>query len=120
MRRRIGPFNVAPIGLGCMPLSHAYGLPPERDDAIRLLNRALDLGYDHLDSAALYGFGANEIAIPGTTSQLHLEENFAAASLPVGSDVLAAVDSLFEPTAVAGRRYNEATLAEIDTEEFVP
>ena len=60
MKRRIGPFAVHPIGLGCMSLSHAYGSAPPRDDAVRLLNQALDLGYDFLDTAALYGFGANE------------------------------------------------------------
>lgn len=60
MKRRVGPFDVNAIGLGCMSLSHAYGSPPPREDAVRLLNRALDLGYDFLDTAALYGFGANE------------------------------------------------------------
>jgi aryl-alcohol dehydrogenase-like predicted oxidoreductase len=58
--RRLGPFSVAPIGLGCMNLSHAYGVPPPPDDAARLLLRALDLGVTHFDTAALYGFGANE------------------------------------------------------------
>lgn len=29
-------------------------------DAIATLNQVLDMGYDHLDTAALYGFGANE------------------------------------------------------------
>ncbi|QIK79864.1 aldo/keto reductase [Sphingomonas piscis] len=43
-----------------MPLSHAYGTPPEKSAATRLLNEALDLGYDFFDTAALYGFGANE------------------------------------------------------------
>jgi aryl-alcohol dehydrogenase-like predicted oxidoreductase len=62
-RRRIGPFEVAPIGLGCMSLSHAYGTPPERSDAERLLLSALDLGYDFFDTAALYGFGANETLV---------------------------------------------------------
>ncbi len=51
---------VKPVGLGCMNLSHAYGRPPERAEAVRFLNAALDAGYDHLDTAALYGFGANE------------------------------------------------------------
>lgn len=329
MKRRIGPFEVNPIGLGCMPLSHAYGHPPAREDAARLLNEALDLGYDHLDTAALYGFGANEeligqavghrrseymlaskcgmtgvdgkrvidgrpetlrrtlqdslkrlktdvidlyylhrwdknvpieesvgelgrfvaegkvraiglsevsaatlrkahavhpiaavqneyspwsrnvelgvlqaarelgtalvcfspmargflagsvssfddlpegdirramprfqgenvarnralyarfgalaatagctpaqlslawvlsrgvhvVAIPGTTSPQHLGENFAAGSLAISEEVLAAIDDIFDPAAVAGRRYNDATLAEIDTEEFAP
>lgn len=60
MTRTVATARVHPIGLGCMSLSHAYGVPPAREHAVRLLNRALDLGYDHLDTAALYGFGANE------------------------------------------------------------
>lgn len=60
MKRMLGSTKVHPIGLGCMSLSHAYGVPPKQEDAVRLLNQALDLGYDHLDTAALYGFGANE------------------------------------------------------------
>ena len=63
MKRRLASSTVNPVGLGCMSLSHAYGSPPPREDAIRLLNQALDLGYDHLDTAALYGFGANETLI---------------------------------------------------------
>ncbi len=63
MTRRIGPFAVSPIGLGCMNLSHAYGVPPSPDDAAKVLHRALDLGYTMLDSAALYGFSANETLI---------------------------------------------------------
>ncbi|PCD03217.1 aldo/keto reductase [Sphingomonas spermidinifaciens] len=58
--RRIGPFEVSAIGLGCMNLSHAYGEKPAPADAEALLNRALDLGVTLLDTAALYGFGENE------------------------------------------------------------
>ncbi len=58
--RLIGPFSVAPIGLGCMNLSHAYGTPPTAEAAERLLLRAIDLGVTLIDTAALYGFGANE------------------------------------------------------------
>src|SRR5262245_2640509 len=58
--RKLGPFDVSAIGLGCMCLSHAYGTPLDAESAARVLHRALDLGYTHLDSAALYGFGANE------------------------------------------------------------
>jgi len=43
-----------------MNLSHAYGVPPSPDAAARILLRALDLGFTHFDTAALYGFGANE------------------------------------------------------------
>ncbi|MER7762420.1 aldo/keto reductase [Streptomyces sp. NPDC097619] len=58
--RRIGPFEVPAIGLGCMNLSHAYGVPPTTAEAERLLLTALDEGVTHFDTAALYGFGANE------------------------------------------------------------
>jgi aryl-alcohol dehydrogenase-like predicted oxidoreductase len=43
-----------------MNLSHAYSAPPPRDVAERVLQTALDHGVTHFDSAALYGFGANE------------------------------------------------------------
>lgn len=59
-QRALGPFRVGAIGAGCMNLSHAYGRPPAPEDAARLLLRALDLGVTHFDTAALYGFGANE------------------------------------------------------------
>ncbi|WP_260598188.1 aldo/keto reductase [Sphingomonas endolithica] len=58
--RQIGPFTVSAIGLGCMNLSHAYGVPPGEAEGIALLNRALDLGCTFLDTAALYGQGNNE------------------------------------------------------------
>jgi aryl-alcohol dehydrogenase-like predicted oxidoreductase len=59
-RRRIGPLEVAAIGLGCMNLSHAYGAPPPVEAAEALLLKALDLGVTLFDTAALYGFGMNE------------------------------------------------------------
>jgi hypothetical protein len=60
--RSIGPFSVHPVGLGCMNLSHAYGVPPPADGEALLL-RALDLGVTLFDTAALYGFGANETLV---------------------------------------------------------
>lgn len=61
--RAIGPLTVNPIGLGCMSLSHAYGTPPPAAAAERLLLEALDLGVTLFDTAALYGFGANEALV---------------------------------------------------------
>jgi aryl-alcohol dehydrogenase-like predicted oxidoreductase len=61
--RTLGPFEVSAVGLGCMSLSHAYGTPPDPDAASVLLRKALDLGYTLIDTAALYGFGANETLI---------------------------------------------------------
>jgi len=71
--RTLGPFNVSALGLGCMSLSHAYGTPPAEDVAASILLKALDLGYTHFDSAALYGFGANEALIGRTLKQRRQE-----------------------------------------------
>lgn len=59
-KRKVGTHMVNPLGLGCMSLSHAYGFKPAEADAERLLHRALDIGYDFLDTAAIYGLGHNE------------------------------------------------------------
>lgn len=77
-KRRIGPFEVAEIGLGCMNLSHAYGAPPPEAAAQALLRRALELGVTLFDTAALYGFGANEELL-GRTLAPHRRE-FVLAS----------------------------------------
>ncbi|WP_295954961.1 aldo/keto reductase [Rhodoferax sp.] len=58
--RQLGPFNVAAIGLGCMNLSHAYGAPVSAEQGEAVLLHALDRGVTLFDTAALYGFGANE------------------------------------------------------------
>ncbi|MGR0279356.1 aldo/keto reductase [Marinomonas dokdonensis] len=48
------------IGLGCMNVSHAYGEPLADTQAIALIQRAVDMGYQHFDTATLYGAGNNE------------------------------------------------------------
>ena len=59
-QRRIGPFQVSALALGCMSLSYAYGVPPSPEHGERVLLAALDAGVTHFDTAALYGFGINE------------------------------------------------------------
>lgn len=54
-KRKIGPFEVNPIGLGCMGLSAFYGPPTDHAEAVRLLRQAVDMGVDHFDTAELYG-----------------------------------------------------------------
>jgi aryl-alcohol dehydrogenase-like predicted oxidoreductase len=46
-----------------MNLSHAYGAPPSAEAGERLLLSALDAGVTLFDTAALYGFGANETLV---------------------------------------------------------
>ena len=61
--RNLGPFTVSAVGLGCMNLSHAYGIPPSPEQGEKLLLAALDAGVTLFDTAALYGFGANETLV---------------------------------------------------------
>ncbi len=61
--RQLGQFQVSAIGLGLMNLSHAYGVPPSAEAAGRVLLSALDAGVTLFDTAALYGFGANETLV---------------------------------------------------------
>jgi diketogulonate reductase-like aldo/keto reductase len=58
------------------------------------------------------------IAIPGTTSPAHLEEDFAARDVVLDEVLVARVDALMAPEAIAGPRYPAATQNEIDTEQF--
>jgi aryl-alcohol dehydrogenase-like predicted oxidoreductase len=76
--RRIGPFEVSAIGLGCMNLSHAYGAPPPPEASERLLRYALELGVTMFDTAALYGFGSNETLV-GRVLKSH-RDRFVLAS----------------------------------------
>lgn len=65
-KRAVGGVEVSAIGLGCMSLSHAYGSPPPREQAERVLKGALDAGYTFFDTAAVYGLGHNETLVGET------------------------------------------------------
>lgn len=58
--RRLGDLTVSAQGLGCMGMSQAYGDTSDRAESIATIHRALDLGVTLLDTANVYGDGANE------------------------------------------------------------
>ncbi len=49
-----GPRTVSRIGYGAMQLDR---LRDDRDSAVRVLRRAVELGIDHIDTAQFYGYG---------------------------------------------------------------
>jgi aryl-alcohol dehydrogenase-like predicted oxidoreductase len=76
--RQIASFSVSAIGLGCMNLSHAYGASVSAQQGERVLLAAFDQGVNFFDTAALYGFGANETLV-GKVMKPH-RQKFTLAS----------------------------------------
>lgn len=60
--RRLGESNleVSAIGLGCMGMSFAYGLAPDKQEMVALLRSAVERGVTFFDTAEVYGPFANE------------------------------------------------------------
>jgi aryl-alcohol dehydrogenase-like predicted oxidoreductase len=80
MRRvSLGELTVSAQGLGCMGMSEWYG-PPDWDESIATIRRALDLGVTFLDTADVYGAGHNEVlvgrGIAGRRDEVQLATKF--------------------------------------------
>lgn len=48
-------LRVSALGLGCMGMSHAYGVPADKREMTELLADAVDMGYTFFDTAEIYG-----------------------------------------------------------------
>ena len=61
-KRKLGKsgLEVSAIGLGCMGLSFGLGPAADKQDAIRLIRKAYELGVTFFDTAEAYGPFANE------------------------------------------------------------
>lgn len=78
-----GPI-VSALGLGCMGMSEFYG-PVDELEAIKTLERAVELGITHFDTADVYGFGHNEELI-GRTLKSHRDQLFIATKFGIVRD----------------------------------
>ncbi len=74
-----GP-QIGPVGLGCMGMSEFYGASDETT-SIRVIHEALEKGANLLDTADMYGSGANEAlvgkALAGRRDQAVVATKFA-------------------------------------------
>src|SRR3954451_3026553 len=54
---RLGDHHVSRVGFGAMQLAGpgVFGPPRDRDAALAVLRRAVELGVDHIDTAQYYG-----------------------------------------------------------------
>jgi len=89
-RRRLGgsTLEVSSVGLGCMSMSGAYG-PGDDAQSIGVIQRALDLGVNFLDSSDMYGWGHNETllgkALRGRRDGVVLATKFGNMRKPDGT-----------------------------------
>ena len=83
-------LEVSAIGLGCMGMSFGYGPAADKEEMIRLIRRAVELGVTFFDTAEVYGPYANE-------------ELVGEALAPVRDQVVIATKFGFAPVEVGGR-----------------
>src|SRR5262245_16576894 len=59
-KRKLSNLEVSALGLGCMGMTFAYGIAPEKKEMIKLLRDAVDRGITFFDTAEVYGPFDNE------------------------------------------------------------
>ena len=71
-------LEVSATGLGCMGMDHAYGGPADREEMIKLIRRAVELGCNFFDTAVVYG-EANEVLL-GKALEIYNREDVIIAT----------------------------------------
>ena len=78
-KRTLGrDLEVSAIGLGCMGMDHAYGAPADRNEMIKLIRKAVDLGCNFFDTAVVYGESNEELL--GNALEIYNREEVVIAT----------------------------------------
>ena len=145
-RYPLGRFSVSRVGFGAMQLPGpgVFGPPRDRDEALAVLRRAVELGVDHVDTAQYYGPDvANELIrealypYPGTlalVSKVGARRDGSGGWLPydgpdelrqgiednlrsLGAGQLAAVNLRLMDDAKPGQRFDDQLAAMIQARD---
>jgi aryl-alcohol dehydrogenase-like predicted oxidoreductase len=77
---QLGELTVSALGLGCMGMSQSYGVQADDAESIATVHAAIDAGCTFIDTADIYGDGANEElvgrALAGRRSEVVLATKF--------------------------------------------
>ncbi len=107
---------ISGMGLGCLSMSAFYGHKEERDEgqSIATIHRALDLGINYLDTADMYGMGANEELV-GRAVKDRRDRAFIATKFGVVASVRSG-DSTMRGDPAYVRQACEASLKRLGVE----
>ena len=107
MRRHLPRFNGANLEHNLQQLAQ-----------LNAIARQWEIPTSQLALAWLEAQGDDIIPIPGSRSVTHMRENLASSAIRLPDSAIAKVGTLFTPKSVAGERYAESQLLEVDTEQF--
>lgn len=93
---QLGDLTVSCLGLGCMGMSQSYGVTSDEAESVATLHAAIDAGCTFLDTADVYGNGANEElvgrALAGRRDQVVLATKFGFKKPAGAADMPNVVD----------------------------
>jgi len=93
---QLGDLTVSALGLGCMGMSQSYGVRADDAESIATLHAAIDAGCTFIDTADVYGDGANEElvgrALAGRRDEVVLATKFGFKRASADSAVPTVVD----------------------------
>ncbi|GAA1119300.1 aldo/keto reductase [Kribbella jejuensis] len=93
---QLGDLTVSSLGLGCMGMSQSYGVRADDAESIATIHAAIDAGCTFIDTADVYGDGANEElvgrALAGRRDEVVLATKFGFKRPASAADVPTVVD----------------------------
>ncbi len=110
--RQLGDRQVGAVGLGCMSFAGFYG-PADRNESLRCLARAVELGIDHLDTAERYGGGLSEEVIGA-----FLRQSGAQVSIASKAGIYVDPKRHYDNSETALRRSLEGSLRRLGVEHI--